>query len=189
MAVCPARKNHVVHYRHEEVPFDRPACRIQPVRAHRGNYVGQQRDACAERCRDLSPFDRARYQLSIDLGVRLRDPSSRDARLPPTSVSTSDSEALRSLVESGAGREELVSDAHFTDSTGRLVVRTGDARVIGRDGEPHPRRFAVGPYTSAPFVGAFARPATNAVSFRENNRVARAVLTLAATLSAEPAMR
>ena len=107
-----------------------------------------------------------------------------EARLPPTSVSTSDSEALRSLVESGAGREELVSDAQFTGSTGRLVVRTGDARVIDREGEPHPRRFAIGPYTSAPFVGAFSRPGTNAVSFRENDRVARAMLHLAASLHA-----
>jgi len=105
-----------------------------------------------------------------------------DARLPDTSVGESDSPALRSLIESGAGREQIVSDADFTGSTGRLVVRPGDARVISLDGEPHPRRFAIGPYTSAPFVGAFARPATNAVSFRENDTVARAVLTLAATL-------
>ena len=106
-----------------------------------------------------------------------------DARLPATSVAHSDSPALRSLVETGAGVEQLVSDEHFTGSTGRLVVRSADARVVGRDGAPHPRRFAIGPYTSAPFVGAFSRPGTNAVSFRENDRVARAVLTLAASLS------
>ena len=107
-----------------------------------------------------------------------------DARLPNTSAAESDSLALRSLVESGAGREQLVSDAEFTGSTGRLVVRPGDARVIGLDGEPHPRRFAIGPYTTAPFVGAFSRPGTNAVSFRENDQVARAVLKLAAALPA-----
>jgi len=108
-----------------------------------------------------------------------------DARLPHTSASESDSPALRSLIESGAGREQLVSDAQFSGSTGRLVVRAGDARIIGLDGGPHPRRFAIGPYTSAPFVGAFSRPGTNAVSFRENDRVARAVLQLAATLASD----
>jgi uncharacterized NAD(P)/FAD-binding protein YdhS len=102
-----------------------------------------------------------------------------DARLPDTSVAASDSAILRSLIESGAGREQLVSDPGFTGSTGRLVVRAGDARVVGADGEVHPRRFAIGPYTSAPFVGAFSRPGTNAVSFRENDRVARAVIELA----------
>ncbi len=106
-----------------------------------------------------------------------------DARLPPTSVRTSDSAALRSLIESGAGCEELVSDAEFSGSTGRLRVRPGDARLLRPDGSPHPRRFAIGPYTNAPFVGAFSRPGTNAVSFRENDRVARAVLELAARVS------
>lgn len=108
-----------------------------------------------------------------------------DARLPDASVATTDSAVLRSLVESGAGREQLVADRHFAGSTGRLVVRQGDARVIGADGEPHPRRFAIGPYTSAPFVGAFSRPGTDAVSFRENDRVAREMLALAAALAAE----
>ena len=108
-----------------------------------------------------------------------------DARLPDASVATTDSAVLRSLVESGAGREQLVADAHFAGSTGRLVVRQGDARVIGADDEPHPRRFAIGPYTSAPFVGAFSRPGTNAVSFRENDRVAREMLALATAIAAD----
>ena len=108
-----------------------------------------------------------------------------DARLPDASVATTDSSVLRSLVESGAGREQLVADADFAGSTGKLLVRQGDARVIGADGQPHPRRFAIGPYTSAPFVGAFSRPGTNAVSFRENDRVARAMLTLAAELTSD----
>jgi len=105
-----------------------------------------------------------------------------DARLPATSVRTSDSDALRSLITSGVGAEELVADADFSGSTGRLVVRPGDARLLAPDGTPHPRRFAIGPFTNAPFVGAFSRPGTNAVSFRENDRVARAVLELAAAL-------
>jgi len=110
-----------------------------------------------------------------------------DARLPTTSARTSDNPALRSLIETGAGVEEHVSDETFSGSTGRLVVRRGDARLITPDGAAHPRRFAIGPYTNAPFVGAFSRPRTDAVSFRENDRVARAVLSLSVALSALPA--
>ena len=99
-----------------------------------------------------------------------------DARLPRTRLSTTDNAALRSLVDSGAGVEQVVSDAEYTGSTGLLLVAPEDSRVIRADGTPHPRRFAIGPFTSAPFVGAFARPGTNAVSFRENDRVSRAVL-------------
>jgi uncharacterized NAD(P)/FAD-binding protein YdhS len=107
-----------------------------------------------------------------------------DARLPRTSVRTSDNPALRSLIASGVGTEEVVSDAGFSGSSGLLVVDRADARVVSPGGVPHPRRFAVGPYTNAPFVGAFARPGTNAVSFRENDRVARAILRCVAETAA-----
>ncbi|WP_213813678.1 FAD/NAD(P)-binding domain-containing protein [Glaciihabitans sp. dw_435] len=99
-----------------------------------------------------------------------------DARLPQLSIRDSDNPALRSLVESGVGSEEYLDDGDFAGSTGRLRVRTSDARILGPDDAAHPRLFAIGPFTSAPFVGAFARPRTNAVSFRENDRVARAIL-------------
>lgn len=98
-----------------------------------------------------------------------------DARLPDTDVATTDNALVRSLLESGIGSEELIADDTFTGSTGRIRV-DGRAHLIGRDGSTHPSRFAIGPYTSAPFVGAFSRPRTNAISFRENDRVARAVL-------------
>ncbi|CAN5273384.1 FAD/NAD(P)-binding protein [soil metagenome] len=108
-----------------------------------------------------------------------------DARLPETDVATTDNPALRQLVDSSIGSEERVSDGTFTGTTGRIRV-DASARVLGPDGAAHPRRFAIGAYTSAPFVGAFSRPRTNAVSFRENDRVARAVLGLTAPLESEP---
>jgi len=110
-----------------------------------------------------------------------------DARLPDAHVRRSDNAALRSLIATGAACEELVSDADFTGSTGRLLVRPADSRLIRADGDPHPGAFAIGPYTNAPFAGAFARPGTNAVAFRENDRVARAVLELAVERAAVPA--
>ncbi|HEY0251129.1 MAG TPA: hypothetical protein VGC41_06360, partial [Kofleriaceae bacterium] len=107
-----------------------------------------------------------------------------DARLPDTDVATTDNPLLRSLLESGVGAEELVADDTFTGSTGRIRVDRS-SRVVAPDGRAHPLRFAIGAYTSAPFVGAFSRPRTNAVSFRENDRVARAVLAQLAAI--EPA--
>ena len=99
-----------------------------------------------------------------------------DARLPPGDVSRTTNPAIRSLLDSGLGSVEVVADAHYRGSTGRLRVSRTDSRVVDAEGQPHPRRFAVGAYTSAPFVGAFSRPGTDAVSFRENDRVARAML-------------
>ncbi|MDO9398958.1 MAG: FAD/NAD(P)-binding protein [Herbiconiux sp.] len=113
-----------------------------------------------------------------------------DARLPDTSIARSDNELLRLLVETGAAREEVAHDAQFRRSTGRLSVRADDRRVLHGSGEPSDRGYAIGPYTNSPFVGAFSRPRTNAVAFRENDRVARALLQhgarLAASWSATP---
>lgn len=104
-----------------------------------------------------------------------------DARLPDTSVARSDNEVLRHLVASGHALEELVGDA---GSTGRLLVRQLDTRLSVGSGTHSDRFYAIGPYTSSPFVGAFSRPRTNALSFRENDKVARALLLHLAELSA-----
>ena len=101
-----------------------------------------------------------------------------DARLPATRVGASDNPALRSLVESGVGAEEYLEDADYSGTTGLLEVGRADGRVLDSSGRAHRNRFAVGPYTNAQFVGAFSRPRTNAVAFRENDRVARSVLAL-----------
>ena len=99
-----------------------------------------------------------------------------DARLPETRVAQSDNAVLRSLVASGAGLEERVRDEDVDDATGRLAVAGHDTRILTAAGERSERRYAIGPYTNTPFVGAFSRPRTNAIAFRENDRVARAVL-------------
>ncbi|MGN7799498.1 FAD/NAD(P)-binding protein [Leifsonia sp. 22587] len=89
-----------------------------------------------------------------------------DAWLPATDAQRSDNPALRDLARSG--------DGGFRH--GMLRVSPADARVLDGSGRPHPRRWAIGPFTDAPFAGAFARPGTNALSFRENDRVAQSVL-------------
>ncbi|BDZ51310.1 adenylate cyclase [Frondihabitans sucicola] len=99
-----------------------------------------------------------------------------DAWLPEERATASDNPVLRSLVGGGGGVEQVHADAEHTTRTGKVTVFRADARITLADGSPHPRRFAIGPFTTAPFVGAFSRPRTNALSFRENDAVARAVL-------------
>lgn len=96
-----------------------------------------------------------------------------DAWLPAAHADRTDNPALRDLLASGAG-----SFRH-----GMLRVAE-DARVLDATGNAHPRRWAIGPFTDAAFAGAFARPGTNALSFRENDRVAQAVLRLIEARSA-----
>jgi hypothetical protein len=108
-----------------------------------------------------------------------------DARLPETAISRSDNELLRSLVTSGGGLEEIVADGVFSASTGRLSVRQLDTRLLSPGGSHSSRQYAIGPYTNSPFVGAFSRPRTNAISFRENDKVARAILTRLVELYSE----
>ncbi|WP_313545917.1 FAD/NAD(P)-binding protein [Leifsonia aquatica] len=100
-----------------------------------------------------------------------------DAWLPAASAETSDEPALLDLVTSGAG-----SVRH-----GQVRVSTEDSRLLRPDGSPHPARWAIGPFTTAPFAGAFSRPGTNALAFRENDRVARAVLDALTARTPAPA--
>ena len=59
----------------------------------------------------------------------------------------------------------------------RSLVTGSDLRVVRADGSAHPRRHALGVFTSRPAAGAFARPRTNAPAFRQNDVVARSVLS------------
>jgi hypothetical protein len=95
-----------------------------------------------------------------------------DAWLPEDAAHASENPALRDA----AGQASVTS---------LLAVHPEDSRLIGPDGEPHRARFAIGPFTTAPNAGAFARPFTDAMSFRENDRVARAVLRLLDQISAQ----
>jgi FAD-NAD(P)-binding protein len=100
-----------------------------------------------------------------------------DARLPKATVAHSTSGLLKFLHDNGSGTEETLADRR---ATGLLVVSGVDGRVVGADGVPHRRRFALGPFTTARTAAAFARPGTNAPAFRYNDAAARAVLRLLA---------
>ncbi|MFF8556070.1 FAD/NAD(P)-binding protein [Streptomyces sp. NPDC015501] len=96
-----------------------------------------------------------------------------EARLPDPSLRHTASPLLRALRDDGAA---------ITD-TGLLSVDPADSRVLDREGRPHPRRFALGPFTTARASGAFTRPRTGGPAFRQNDAAARAVLTFLRDLS------
>jgi FAD-NAD(P)-binding protein len=100
-----------------------------------------------------------------------------EARLPSHSLTTTADPVLRTLREAGDVAEERLSDGR---PTGLVRVSVEDNRLIGRNNEPHPRRFALGPFTTGRAFAAFARPGTNAPGFRQNDTVARTLLRLLA---------
>ncbi|MFJ3643214.1 FAD/NAD(P)-binding protein [Streptomyces sp. NPDC090108] len=80
-------------------------------------------------------------------------------------------------------RDPLLRDLHATRGAagtpdGLLRVDPGDGRVLDGAGRPHPRRFALGPFTDARTAGAFTRPRTGGPAFRQNDATARAALAL-----------
>ena len=99
-----------------------------------------------------------------------------EARLPGPAVARSANPLLRSLYGTGLGAEQHLLTSDGPHSTGRLLITSGH-RIVGRGGEPRSRLFGIGPCTSGWGAGAFARPNTNAAPFRENDALARRILT------------
>lgn len=90
-----------------------------------------------------------------------------EARLPEPTVARVRDGLLRELYDDG----DVVETAE-----GLVAVDPEDGRVLDRTGRPHPRRFALGPYTNSRTPGAFTRPRTGGPAFRQNDATARAVL-------------
>lgn len=100
-----------------------------------------------------------------------------EARLPEPTVGRARDALLR----------ELSADGAAETPEGLLRVAPGDGRVLDRTGRPHPRRFALGPFTDGRTPGAFTRPRTGGPAFRQNDAAARAVLRFLAALASEAA--
>lgn len=104
-----------------------------------------------------------------------------EARLPAASVERSANPALADLHDAGWGTEQRLLTSEGAHSTGKLLV-SGNHEVLSPVDTPQQGLFAVGPWTSGWGAGAFARPNTNAAPFRENDALARRILsTVAAT--------
>ncbi|WP_329397539.1 FAD/NAD(P)-binding protein [Streptomyces melanogenes] len=99
-----------------------------------------------------------------------------EARLPEPSLERTRSPLLRALHRGGAD----------VSASGLLSVDPADGRVLGRDGRPHPRRFALGPHTTARASGAFTRPRTGGPAFAQNDACARAALSFLRDLACRP---
>lgn len=102
-----------------------------------------------------------------------------DAWLPGSGAAVSDNPALRELA-TRHGAELRVADADFTGSLGR-VHTDDDGRVLSRDGAAAASLFALGPFTSLTEGGAFTRPHANALSLRQTDRTAGAILAAVRT--------
>ncbi|MFF9313597.1 FAD/NAD(P)-binding protein [Streptomyces sp. NPDC014748] len=96
-----------------------------------------------------------------------------EARLPEPTVRRTRDALLRDLHADGA--------AETPD--GLLRVDRADGRVLDGAGRPHPRRFALGPFTDGRTPGAFTRPRTGGPAFRQNDATARAALTFLRALT------
>ncbi|MFF8595452.1 FAD/NAD(P)-binding protein [Streptomyces sp. NPDC015220] len=96
-----------------------------------------------------------------------------EARLPEPTVRRARDPLLRALHADGA--------AETPD--GLLRVDPADCRVLDGAGRPHPRRFALGPFTDGRTPGAFTRPRTGGPAFRQNDATARAALAFLRTLA------
>lgn len=122
---------------------------------------------------------------SAQAGVTVTAAALIEARLPAPSVARSANPLLRQLHRSGFGAEQQLLSADGLHSTGRLLVSDHN-ELLSPVGERRSRLFGVGPGTSGWGAGAFARPGTNAAPFRENDALARRILTVLAGYHSSP---
>ena len=100
-----------------------------------------------------------------------------ESRLPPPDLAGCTDLLLRGLYRSGEAAEQVLADGNgFRHGTGLLAVSGPGFHILDRHGRPHPRRHAIGPYTSVRHFATFARPHANALSFRQNDSIARTTL-------------
>ncbi|MFK0152652.1 FAD/NAD(P)-binding protein [Streptomyces sp. NPDC090493] len=96
-----------------------------------------------------------------------------EARLPEPTVGRARDALLRGLP----------ADEAAETADGLLRVDPADGRILDGGGRPHPRRFALGPFTNGRTPGAFTRPRTGGPAFRQNDATARAALAFLADLA------
>ncbi|MER6079029.1 FAD/NAD(P)-binding protein [Streptomyces sp. NPDC001833] len=96
-----------------------------------------------------------------------------EARLPEPTVGRARDTLLRGLP----------ADEAAETADGLLRVDPADGRILDGGGRPHPRRFALGPFTNGRTPGAFTRPRTGGPAFRQNDATARAALAFLADLA------
>ncbi|MFF4339792.1 FAD/NAD(P)-binding protein [Kitasatospora sp. NPDC001540] len=101
-----------------------------------------------------------------------------DAFLPRHALDRTNDPLLRQLLRDGRIDEERLTDPDGHVYRSGLVRTDPEARLIdpALGHRPHPRRTALGAPTTTRAPAAFARPRTDAPSFRQNDAVARRLL-------------
>ncbi|WP_407564790.1 FAD/NAD(P)-binding protein [Streptomyces sp. 184] len=101
-----------------------------------------------------------------------------EGRLPGVDLRRTADPLLRHLLATGQCRPYELGPGRTGYVAGGLAVTRRPFHVVGGDGAPHPRRFAVGvPTESAHGVTAAAiRPAVGSVTLTDTHAIARAVL-------------
>jgi hypothetical protein len=103
-----------------------------------------------------------------------------DAVLPAATVARTRSPLLAALRDRGEVRSAVLTAPDGTEvDTGRFVVDPRTLRVVDAAGRAHPRRFAVGPPTTAR-APAFARVGTDAPTHHHDDLIAAGVLAVVA---------
>jgi hypothetical protein len=114
------------------------------------------------------------------LGVGVRAPYVVEARLPASDIRHGGDPLLARMVHSGRCTPSRSS------GPSQLVVDSGTYQVVSGSGRNHPRIIGLGAFATSGGLGSFARPATNAPFFRQNDTVARWILTELSTCRAVP---
>ncbi|RAJ41396.1 FAD-NAD(P)-binding protein [Kitasatospora sp. SolWspMP-SS2h] len=111
-------------------------------------------------------------------GHRVHGTALVDAFLPRHALDRSNDPLLRRLLHEGRIDEERLADPDGHTYRSGLVRTDPESRLLDPAlGGPHPRRTALGAPTTTRAPAAFARPRTDAPSFRQNDAVARRLLT------------
>jgi len=100
-----------------------------------------------------------------------------EARLPDATVSRSEDPLLRALYLRGEVVEQVLTGPDGESyARGQLVVNPSDGRVITAAGVVHPRRYALGSYTTSGAQAAFIFPGQNSLILRQNDAAVRQLL-------------
>ena len=111
-----------------------------------------------------------------------------DARLPRADVRSAADPVIAGMLAAGElAAEDLLAPDGTSLGAGQLLADAG-CHAVRADRSVHPRRFLLGPSVSGSAGSAgFARPGFNGAGFRQNDKVARDLLRLAAAVAVRSA--
>ncbi len=137
---------------------------------------------------ELSVEDGALVGRSGGREVRAR--AAVDARLPRPDSSLVTDALVGGLLATGQLRSRPVTAADGTSLEAGQLVADRRARAVRADGTVHPRRFLLGPAVSGSAgAGGFSRPGFNGAGFRQNDAVARDLLTVPIAVTSATSIR